>query len=115
MAPNQALTSKAGFGKELDGGKLFYAGFVYDIPAIAKMYKLNPASKCWRVLLTSKSGEAKLEVCSDPSKHGGVSSDVHTHPANWKISEVNKHRVKASKSQCEAAGWTVSEKKKVKI
>ena len=103
--------SKASYATVLSPTSLFLCGFVYDVGAIAAASKCNVEDKCWPVLLTTKEGEAALQLCPDLGAHGGVDSDCHTAPSGFKAGAMRKsHSKKATPTQCKAAGWQTFKK-----
>ena len=82
------------------------AGMVYDWHAIAKKYNFDPKAKCPSVLLTTKEGEAKLEVCPSCDTHGDLKSNWHTVPKGWNLAQINKDfKHSANSAQKKKAGW----------
>jgi len=58
------------------------------------------------VLLSSKEGDAKLELCPDFSNHGGMSSKMHTAPKKFNRQNITKlYGEVATPKQYTEAGW----------
>ena len=93
--------------KDLGDDKLFIAGTVFDVAGIAKHCGCQVKDKCWRVLLSTKEGEDKLVLCSDPAKHGGINSKMHTAPPKFKRQQMQSmFSSVATNGQLAQAGWS---------
>ena len=96
---------------DLGGGLHFHAGFVYDIKGASTLIDFK--DKCLAVLLTNKTGDAALEVCSDHAAHGDMSSSWHTPPANFdRVALTKAFSRRATPAENKFAGWTAFQKKK---
>jgi hypothetical protein len=100
--------AKAKLATYLDGGKLlFLAGWVFDVEAIAKNYKVKRTDYRWPVLLSSKPGALALSLCPDPAKHGDLKDAAHRCPPQFSRSTASAAPfVKpATPAQCLEVGW----------
>jgi hypothetical protein len=66
---------------------------VYDIAAIAKHYSMDASKVCWPVLLSTKSGDARLTNCAHwgQAGHDGKASSAHLRPKSFNIDYIVKH------------------------
>ena len=88
----------------LDSNHLFLAGWVYDLPAIAKACRVKVADRCWVVILSTK--DNALSLCPSAAAHGGAKSAMHTPPEGFNRSEIHRRFAKrASVGQAKQANW----------
>jgi len=87
--------------KVLPNDQLYIAGSVYNLAAIAKKYKttVNAHCYCWPVILSSKSGNAHLSLCSNHVAHGDMNSKMHKAPANFDLSHIRDYVQQATPEQ----------------
>ena len=65
------------------------------------------------MLLSSKEGDAKLELCPDPNEHGGLNSRVHTAPKKFNRQKMHSTFGEvATPAQMKEAGWSSAKKSK---
>jgi hypothetical protein len=88
--------------------RLFLSGRVYNVADIAAHYKIKVEDKCWPVLLSSKAGRDKLELCGDVRAHGAkLDAAPHKPPAGFNLKHVVKNFSKQSTNEeKKQAGWT---------
>ena len=102
--------AKTGLAMTMSNGKLMLAGRVYDVPAIARHFKLTPASKCWPVLLSTKAGPAAMSLCPfhTTAEHANINTTMHTPPIGWDLAAVSRQfsvpGTVAERKQCGIAG-----------
>ena len=111
--PNEARDSTerslpggaANVSHDLGGDKLFLAGWVYDVAAIAAHYRTTVDAHCWPVILSTKSDDTILLVCPH---HIDLGLPGHSFAT---LSGFNREHVKtsfsirATKTQFSTAKW----------
>ena len=56
----------------------------FDAKAIAALYGVPLASKCWPFLVSTKTGDARLHLCDGTGPdHVGLAGSAHVPPAGW--------------------------------
>lgn len=102
-SPAQGPGSKAYLAKMLSDDTLFLARYTFNIKEVAKHCKVKVEDYCWPVLLSTKEGDAALELCPCAQTH---SADMHTPPNGFnKNAIIKKFGKKATNKQCRQAGW----------